>query len=244
MKTRFRSLTRAQQVVLLATVLLTLVFTVIYAVSIFKQGIWYCGGFLTYSQNQGTVTYSGHAEEARLTVTIEPDKTVTTQWGDVVHGPYTVREDPTALPPEAWDGMVGVEVREGTTVLFRGGWLSAGDTEVAMTSDGELHVPSPILYDHPPLRELDFQDILRLWSGPDLVRRANIGWYFPGLLLAVLGILILLFAEELFRWKLSWQINDPDSAEPSGWELGRRTLCAALFALLALVCWVMGLVNT
>ncbi len=233
MKTRFHRLTRAQKIVLLVTVLLVLVFTVLYPLAFFQQGNWYGGSFLTFSQNRETVTYTGRVEGEPLTITVDGDKTISTQWGDVRRGPYTVREDPTALPQEAWGGMTGVEVREGDNLLLRGGWQP--DMDAAMTQDGRLLFSAVSPFP---------ADILRLWSGPVLVRRANIGWYFPGLLLAVLGILSLLFAEELFRWNLSWQISDPDSAEPTGWEIGRRTVYAALFALLALVCWIMGLVNT
>ncbi len=258
MKARFRRLTRAQKVVLVVTVLLALAFSAIYAVGFSQKGIWLEGGFLVYAQpevvtyvDEGVTrtttdvaaTYTGKVEGARLTVAVMVDKTIYTQWGDVTHGPYTVREDPTALPQAAWDGMTGVEVREGDALLFWGGWLSAGGTEAAMTQDGQLRISSPVTYDQPPLRELTFHHVLRLWSGPELVRRASALWYLTGLFVAVLGVLSLLFAEKLFRWNLSWMVQDPDSPEPSGWEIGKRTLCAAIFALLALACWILGLRN-
>lgn len=243
MKTRFRRLTRGQKAIILATALLTLVFTVIYAVGFSRTGIWYCGGFLTHAQHQGETTYTGWADDARLTVTVDSNKAIYTQWGDAARGPYTVREDPTALPPEPLDGMVGVEVREGANVLFRGGWLSAGDTEAAMDQSGKLYIPSPVPYNQPSPRELDFQDILRLWSGPELTRRAGIGWYLFGLFIAALGVLSLLFAEELFRWNLSWVVRDPSGVEPTDWALTRRTAGAMGFTLLAILCWLIGLIH-
>ena len=51
-------------------------------------------------------------------------------YGDLVYGPYTVKKDQTAIPKgkTSSDSMIGVEVREGDAILFRGGVLITGDS--------------------------------------------------------------------------------------------------------------------
>ena len=53
--------------------------------------------------------------------------------------------------------------------------------------------------------------------------------------------LTVLFADELFRWHLSFRIRNADRAEPSDWEIAGRYLSWTALPLLALVVFILGL---
>ena len=52
------------------------------------------------------------------------NKSVVLQYRDKTYGPYMIQENPTAIPEDKKfkDGIIGIEVFNGDTVLFRGGW--------------------------------------------------------------------------------------------------------------------------
>ena len=51
----------------------------------------------------------------------------------------------------------------------------------------------------------------------------------------------LLFADELFRWNLSFSIRNADRAEPSEWEIQTRYISWTVLPIMALVVFVRGL---
>ena len=51
----------------------------------------------------------------------------------------------------------------------------------------------------------------------------------------------MLFADELFRWNLAFQIRNVDHAEPSEWEIASRYLGWTVLTIMALVLYIMGL---
>jgi hypothetical protein len=51
----------------------------------------------------------------------------------------------------------------------------------------------------------------------------------------------ILFADELFRWNLAFQIRNADRAEPSDWEIAGRYIGWTALTIMALVLYVMGL---
>ena len=65
--------------------------------------------------------------------------------------------------------------------------------------------------------------------------------WLGGMLLCVITALTVLFADELFRWHLSFRIRNADRAEPSDWEIAGRYLSWTALPLLALVVFILGL---
>ena len=61
------------------------------------------------------------------------------------------------------------------------------------------------------------------------------------LLLCIVTIVSLLFADELFRWNLSFQIQDADQAEPSDWEITKRYISWTALPIMAMVVFIVGL---
>ena len=68
------------------------------------------------------------------------DKSVEFQHGDKSYGTYTMKEDPAAIPKdkELTEEMIGVEIRNGDKLLFRGGVWDAGDFYWLYNEDGTL----------------------------------------------------------------------------------------------------------
>ena len=60
--------------------------------------------------------------ERRCSSSYSEDQSVVLQYGDKTYGPYTMLEDPTAVPKnEEAEGLTGIEIRNGDQVFFRGG---------------------------------------------------------------------------------------------------------------------------
>ena len=76
----------------------------------------------------GTV-YAGTINGKPAVFTVSPDKTVEFRYGETIYGPYTVKEDPSAIPKRGEDmetpaetkDMRGIELYRGDELLFRGG---------------------------------------------------------------------------------------------------------------------------
>ena len=73
------------------------------------------------------------------------------------------------------------------------------------------------------------------------LRRGGEVVFRGGVLLCVITALTVLFADELFRWHLSFRIRNADRAEPSDWEIAGRYLSWTALPLLALVVFILGL---
>lgn len=145
--------------------------------------------------------------------------------GDKTYGPYTAREDSSAIPPEyVHTGATGVELRVGEQVLFRGcAWKSGDD----LTCIGEEGYPLGLIFSYTTNGiEYDNQGnvvdpmeprvyaILELLSGPRLEHRgAWIGWLWA---LIIVGFILLsmLRADDTFRWRLSFESTIPGIQSP------------------------------
>ncbi len=237
MKERWDRLTRVQKWLMFAAALLAVVFAIVYAVNAPRQGMAYGDDFLTFSRKGEERRYTGRSEGAEVTFTVTGD-TVTSQWGGETHT-YTVT--PCDLPEGEiqYGEMLGVEVREGNTLLFRGGWYPNYGFLVNENGETEDFLSIRTNFD-PPMREPSVGTVLKLWHGPKLTSRVHSGFYFMGLLLAVLAAVELFFAEDLFRWRLSWAITDPYGVEANDWELFSRTFAAVVMLVIAVICWTMG----
>ena len=243
---KIRELNGYQKAILLLMIVMTIAFCVIYGFAGGKTGFLYQDKVLVFSNENGNAVYSGklHGQSACFTVT--PDDTVTFTYGEKVYGPYTVREDPTAIPKDddMRQHMTGVEIRCGKDIFFRGGIIDVGDsfwhmvdekgnnasnTVLATLSDGTVDVkPSA-------------GTILELVYGPELTAKAHwIGW-FGGLLLCGMTAVSILFADELFRLHLVFRVRDVYDVEPSDWEISCRYIGWTVLPGVALVLYLMGL---
>ncbi len=129
---KIKNLNFYQKCLLIVMVIMVLIFAVIYPKTISRVGYRYNGAILVPMQENGNTIYSGKIDGEQTKIIVSEDKTVVLQHGDKTYGPYIMKEDPTAIPQdnEAKEQMIGIEIRNGEKLLFRGGVLDAGDDEL------------------------------------------------------------------------------------------------------------------
>jgi len=251
---RIKSLNHFQKGVLIFMITMTLVFAVVYPTTISQVGFEYKNTILTTSQENGSTLYLGKIHGKQACFTVSKDKTVVFQHGDKTYGPYTAKEDPTAIPKlEIMPGhLTGVELRKGEDILFRGGVLKNGDYYWMCNEDGTsdnvefFYVTSDGIERDENGNVIDpiepsASTILQLMNDPVLTHKGEWFALFGAVFICVLNALSILFADELFRWNLAFQIRNVDHAEPSDLEITGRYIGWIVLTIMALVLFIMGL---
>ncbi len=251
---RIKSLNWYQKTILLLLAAMALVFTVLYPVTIHRKGFAYHTVILVPSRENGCTVYSGriHGKAARFTVS--PESSVEFVYDGKTYGPYTVTEDPAAVPKGQTSAhMTGISLWDGEKLLFRGGVQKQDGICTLCSADGSFEKPdfsfsytSQGLTFHDNNKPEDpmaptASDIIRLMAGPIMTSKGNWLVWFGGMLLCVLTAVSILFADELFRFGLRLQIRDAEDAEPSAWELIVRYVSWTLLPILAGNLFIMGL---
>lgn len=253
---RIKALGWVQKGILLLMLALILVFAVLYAVTISRVGFAYGDTILVPSQEEDGTVYSGklYGQQARFTVSA--DRTVLFQCGDKAYGPYTAREDSAAVPKnhEMADFMTGVELHQGDSILFRGAVFEYGDIRMLYREDGTLDTDSVIAFSGDSIgvetdangnvidpMEPSVLAILDVMDNPPLTHKGDWSLFVGGVVACVLNALAILYADEIFRWNLAFQIRNPERAEPSDWEIAGRYIAYTVLLIVAVICFVMGL---
>lgn len=252
-----KELNRYQKGILLLLVAMVIVFGVVYAVVSSRVGFSYMDKILLPSEENGNTIYSGTIRGLESRFVVTPEKEVTFQYGNRIYGPYTAREDPTAIPEEdnLSAHMTGVEVRNGNEIIFRGGivemggndlfWMlvnedgtSASFTITATMSDGTVVDADGNIIDE---MEPSVSTVLALMEGPELVSKVEWFGYVCGVLFSIMTAVSILFADELFRWKYVFQVRDVDQIEPSDWAIAERYIGWTIGVIGALILYCKGL---
>ena len=234
---RIKELGRYQKILLLLMAVMILAFTVI-------SGFLYEDTILVPAEEDGGTVYSGKIRGTAASFTVSADKTVIFQYGNTVYGPYTVKEDPAAIPKDSdlQAQMTGIELRCDGEIVFRGGVVNSGDWRMLYNEDGSFDLLRSITVTMSDgTMEPSVSTILDLTDGPALTHKGTwLGW-FGGVLICVITALTMLFADELFRWNASFLVRNAEEAEPSDWEIAGRYLSWTALPLLALVVFILGL---
>lgn len=250
---RIRSLNRYQQGILMIMIAMALFFAAMYPVTIGRVGFEYKNAILVPRQENDSTVYSGKIRGQQAQFTVSEDGTVVFRYGDKTYGPYTAKEDPTAIPEneEMAEYMTGVELRRGETILFRGGILETGDSFLLYNADGTTdfrisYVTGDGVERDENGSEVDPMEpsastILQLMKNPELTHKGEGFAWFGAVLICVLNALSILFADELFRWNLAFQIRNADGAEPSDFEIAGRYIGWTAMTIAALAIFIMGL---
>ncbi|MDO4756531.1 MAG: hypothetical protein Q4A54_09315 [Parabacteroides sp.] len=251
---RIKNLNLYQKGVLVFMIIISLIFSVVYSRTISKVGFEYKDTILVPSQDNGSTMYSGKIQGQQALFIMSEDKTVVFHYGDKTYGPYTVKEDSTAIPKdeEFREEMTGVELYNGEKLLFRGGILKFGDNTMLYNEDGTVesfgisYVTSYGVELDENGNEIDpiepsASDILDLMNNPKLTHKGEWLTWLEGVFICVLNALSILFADELFRWNLAFQIRDAEKAEPSDWEIAGRYIGWTVLPIMALVLFIVGL---
>lgn len=251
---KIKGLNRYQKGVLIFMIAMALVFAVVYPMTISKVGFEYKDTILVPSQENGSTVYSGKIQGKQARFTVSEDRTVVFQHGDKTYGPYTAKEDPTAIPKDKKmaEHMTGMELRQGEDILFRGGVLETGDSYLLYNEDGTLdnfgfsYVTSDGIERDQDGNIIDPVEpsaatILKLMNDPELTHKGEWFAWFGAVFLCGLNAIFILFADELFRWNLAFRIRNVDHAEPSDWEIAGRYISCTVLTIMALVIFILGL---
>lgn len=252
---RIKSLDGFQKAVLVLLMVMTLVFGVAYSVVSSRVGFLYMDAILQPREENGNIIYAGNIRKQESSFLVTPDKTVTFRHGDKTYGPYIVKEDPTAVPQDH-EYMTGVEILQGDEVFFRGGFFENGGEKsnlVLVNENGDLE-GFPLIeingkaYDS----EGNLVDqmspsattILLLTNGPELTSKADWLGFFYGILVSIATAISILFADDLFRFNLAFQIRNVEQAEPSDWEITGRYIGWILLPVLAFAIYLSGVTGS
>lgn len=244
---RFKTLDYRQKWIFLIMGVMVLVFSIMYPVTLSRVGYSYRDAILVPHEAEGTTVYSGKIQGEAASFTVTQDKTVTFQYGDFTYGPYTVKEDPQAAPEsgDLADSLSGVEIWRQDSRLFRGGarkldqhgWLLYYENgepyglEIKITTgDNSAAQMEPSL-----------ATILDLAMGPELTHKGHWLPWFLGILLCVVNAVSILYADELFRFWLSFRIESPELAEPTDLEITGRYFGWGAMLIGIFVVFVIGL---
>lgn len=248
-------LNRYQKGVLIVMMIMTLVFTAAYFITVSRVGFAYKNTILIPGEEKGNTVYTGKIQGKPAQFTVSEDKTVEFRYGDKVYGPYTAKEDPTAVPKdyEMSGCITGVELRQGEEILFRGGILPISNSNWLLYNEDGTLSNAGIFYATGDGMERDENgnivdpvepsvvSILELMKGPELTHKGQWIAWFGAVLLCLCNGLFVLFADELFRWRLSFRIMGAEYAEPTEWEIAGRYVGWTVLSVMALVLYVMGL---
>lgn len=241
---RIKELGRYQKILLLLMAVMILAFTVIYPIVTALSGFLYEDTILVPAEEDGGTVYSGKIRGTAATFTVSADKTVIFQYGNTVYGPYTVKEDPAAIPKDSdlQTQMTGIELRCGGEIVFRGGVVNSGDWRMLYNEDGSFDLLRSITATMSDgTMEPSVSTILDLTDGPALTHKGTwLGW-FGGVLICVITALAMLFADELFHWNASFLVRNAEEAEPSDWEIAGRYITWTALPIGALVLFILGL---
>lgn len=256
MKEKWLNTPFSYRVVILFHAALMLLFILLYATLGRQQVVRHEDELFRQRQEDNALTYTGKLNGEKAVLTLLPDDSLDILVGNVHYGPYTVTEDPSALPEDSVDAdipsriLTGVEVRECNEVLFRGGFYEVGPMIVFYGSNGEHYsLPSrrllisegyPEAYTS-QLIEPSLKTILRFTLERGTVPRGTVGFLLFGLFCSAACILFAFYEEELFRHRLRYTIKNAENAEPSEWELMSRWISWLALTVLALVLYIEGL---
>lgn len=249
-----KELNHYQKGVLIFMIVMVLVFAVIYPMTISRVGFGFKDKILVPSEENGARVYSGKLMGEQASFTVSEDKTVVFQHGDKTYGPYTAKEDSTAIPKdiEMAEYMTGVELRQGDEILFRGGVLETGNSWWMYNEDGGFdylgfsYVTGDGIERDENGNIIDpvvpsATTILELMNGPELTHKGEGLAWFGAVFICILNALSIFFADDLFHLNLAFQIRNVDRAEPSDWEIAGRYIGWTGMTIMALVIFIMGL---
>ena len=247
---RFRELDRYPKILLIVLVVMAVAFGAIYGITASRVGYLHNDEIFIPRQEGGVTLYEARAEGQDCVITVTDD-TVTLTWGSKTYGPYTVHEDPPAVPDGHSFSMTGIEILDGNNVYFRGGvtdeatdfWLIGADGEQLFTmtytlSDGtEMDTNgNPIDPCKPTPRQ-----IISLLRGPELTHKGHWEVCFLGLVIALITAVSILFSDELFYLSICFRVENAETAEPSDWYITCRSLGWLLLTIMTGVIFLMGL---
>lgn len=251
---KIKQLGKYQKFILVVISCMVIVFTILYAIAISREGFAYQDAILVPYQDNGNTIYSGKIQGKQASFIVSKDKIVEFHYGDKGYGPYTAKEDATAIPKDSnmKQGLTGIELCCDGKVFFRGGvmriqdylWLcnedgSTANIDIIVTSshgikkDEKGNIIDPM--------EPSAATILDLMAGPKLSHKGEWIIWLVGVFICFMTAITIIFPDELFRWHLAFQVRDVESVEPSDWEIVSRYISWTLLPIVVFAFFIWGL---
>ena len=250
---KFRDLNGYQKGILVLIVVMVLIFAIIYLTALSRVGFDYKDAIFVPSAENGNTVYSGKINGIASCFIVSADKSVEFHYGDTVYGPYTIKEDPTAIPKitSQASSMTGIEVREGSKILFRGGMLISNGSYVLYNEDPDAGFGTPYVTSDGRLMDENGKPVdammptistmLQLINDPVLTHKGNGLAWFGATLICILNAISILFADALFRFHMSFRVENTENVWPSDFEIAGRYIGWTIATIGALAVFIFGL---
>ena len=247
---RFRKLERYPKILLIVLLLLVVVFAPIYGITASRVGYLYNDELFVPRQSEGALVYEAKVDGLDSTIIVALD-TVIINCGDKTYGPYTLREDPTAVPDDVSFPMTGIEILDGQKVYFRGGVTDETTDFWLLSEDGNRDfmisytMSDGIEYDMNgnPIDPMEPSphEIISLLRGPELTHKGDWTVFLISLFCAAATAISILFADELFYLSICFRVENAETAEPSDWYIACRNFSWLLLTIFTGAAFFMGL---
>ena len=253
---KIRSLGTYEKIILVLLVLMALLFSILYPVTMSKKGFAYRGSILTPTKTEDGTIYSGAVQGTPVSFEVFDDRSVVCRVGEQLIGPYSVTEVPDAVPKgHPWESlMTGVELRLGEELVFRGGMTQRDSGEYLLVSDGDDETDWFIItreYGANPVYDSEGNEIgltkpspasvIDLMYGPRLTNRGGVAGWIGGIFICALTAVIVIFAKDLFRFKVSLRVRNVVDPEPGDLTVAEWYIAWTVMPLLALLVFILGL---
>ena len=259
LKAKWSEMSLYRRVLLIVMAIEILAFFFATLVMINRPGLEYQDALL-YPGTEGDIQiYQGTVDGETARFTVSPEGEISYQWGEFSYGPYQVTVDPAAFPETRGehDGKynIGLEISQGGTVLFRGGYrpnstlsLYQEDGEPlwgirvsATMSDGTVIGENGRVISPEEQHEPGLWALARIVLHPELTHRGNVWLYLAATLLAAFNCFQICFPHFFFRLSLWGHVRNIDDAEPSDWYIAMENIEWAVLAIVCLVLYAMSL---
>ena len=159
---------------------------------------------------------------------------------------------PDAAPPDDWGELVGIEIRRGDELLFRGGFRpgsmislydESGEPLIELgvhftVSGGTVVDENGREIPQEELHEPGLTILVQLALAPELIHRGSVALYLLVTLLALLNAAQILFPMAFFRLSLLFHVRNIEAAEPSEWYIfGARCGWVLLSVIIPVAYW-------
>jgi len=250
---RIKNLNGYQKALIIIMIVAVMVFSIIYPKTVSRVGFRYCNKiFVPTESDDGSIIYSGKIDGTKARFVVSPDKVIEYHYGDTVYGPYTVINDPTAIPKDKSNSlsMIGKEIREGDEIMFRGGVAYYGDfvylfdQEPVKTNRYGITVDlggRPVYKNITDSVKPNVHTILALTGEPELTHNGSKSIWLMVTALCILNAVTILFEDELFRFEMFFDVRNPESVEPSDWYIMSKYIVWTLITILSVPLFIFGL---
>ena len=253
---KIRSLGTYAKIILILLVLMSLLFSILYPVTMSKKGFAYRGSILRPTKKEDGTVYSGVVQGTPVSFEVNNDRTVVLHAGEQIIGPYSVTEVPEAVPKgDPWESlMTGVELRCGEEIVFRGGMLRRDSGEYLLVSDGDDETDRSIInmeYGVNPIYDSDGNEInltnpspaaiIELMYGPRMSNKGSIAGWIGGIFICAFTAVLVIFAKDMFRLKVNLSVQNAADADPTDLTVIGWYISWTVMPLLALFVFIFGL---